>query len=119
MLSTATALAILTTGGFVVVYSKLPRRMRKFIEKHSLATDVVALFLAYMLLGGTLTALTASAMVGLMISGLLHIQNNREDFEWLFDGIDFCKTGLASLGAKLKEMGQNYRRHKLEEANRC
>ena len=116
MLSNAAALAILTTGGFAIVFNKLPRKVRKFILKHSLAADIVALLLTYVLLGGTLTALTAAALVGLMTSALIHIQNHRSEYEWLFDFGDAVKDKLNSFKQFMLEKGREYRQRKLEAA---
>lgn len=112
MLSDAFALALLTTAGAMMVYKKLPSKVKRFLEKHALMTDLVSLVLTYLLLGGTLTALAAGAMVGIFVSGLLHIANNKEDFLYLFDFIDACKAQLASLNKTLSEFGKEYRLRK-------
>lgn len=109
MLSNAVALALLTTAGFIVIYKKLPRKVRRFIEKYSLATDLFALILVYMLLGGTLTALVAGALCGLMISILLYVANNPEDFLYLYDLRDFMKDKLALAKETLNTYGEVYR----------
>jgi hypothetical protein len=116
MLVTAFTLAVLTTSGFFVIYRKLPRKVRRFLEKHSLGTDAVALLLTYMLLGGTLTALIAGALVGLMTSALLFISQHPEDFEFLADVSQVIKDGLTKLKAMAKEFGAEYRANKLEAA---
>jgi hypothetical protein len=109
MISTAIALAILTTGGFLIIYQKFPPRLRKFIQKHPLISDMVALLLIYVLLGGTLTALIAASICGLFVSMLLHVANNKQEFLYLFDLYDI----LASMGRKtqsfLKRSGEAYR----------
>lgn len=117
MLSTAVALAALTVTGFVIVYNKLPRRLRKFIEKHSLITDLLCLIGIYFLLGGTLTALFAASICGLIISGLLHVANHPDDYLYLYDMRSFIKTKLAEAKEALNVYGQNYRQKKLETAN--
>lgn len=116
MLSNAVALSILTTTGFAVVYRKLPRKVRKFILKYNLAADVVALLLTYVLLGGTLTALTAAALVGLMTSALIYIGNNESEFEWLADFRDAVTDKLNCFKQFLSRKGQEYRQRKLEAA---
>lgn len=113
MFSDAFALALLTTTGFMFIYKKFPTRLRKFLEKHSLLTDLVAAILTYMLLGGTLTALTASAMVGILTSCLLYIAANPNDFTYLWDFIKVVKNSLKQVQTKLKEYGQQYREAKI------
>ena len=77
MIGTALTLSIVTTGGFLAIFYKLPVRLRKLIVKHPLATDITTLGMAYLILGGTLTALMAAAMSGLFISILLFLAKNQ------------------------------------------
>ena len=116
MITSAISLAVLSTAGFVVVYKKLPRKIRRWISRHGLLADISALFLTYMLLGGTLTALMASALVGLFTSALLYISQNPEDFEYLDTIAEMIKDQLNKLKQMSKEFGQAYREKKLMEA---
>lgn len=115
MFSNAVALAFLTTAGCVIVYKKMPRKVRKFIEKYSLMTDLACLIAVYMLLGGTLTALMAGAMCGLLVSVMLHVANNEEDFLYLYDMRDFIKEKLSIAKEALNEYGKVYRKRRLED----
>jgi hypothetical protein len=110
MLTNAFALALVTSGGFMMVYKKFPRRLRKWIEKNALLADASALFLTYVLLGGTLTALTAGAMVGLMTSGLLHVAQNKEDFEYLIVAKDWVSNKVGELSSSLNMWARNLRK---------
>jgi hypothetical protein len=116
MLFNATALAIATVVGFSLIYAKLPRRVRKFMEKHSLITDLIACILTYSFLGGTLVALMASALVGIIVSLLLKIQNEPENFLYVFDAIETIKGWVTSMNSGLNEYGKNYRIQKEQEA---
>lgn len=116
-MSTAFALALLTTTGFYVVYQKLPRNLRRFIQKYSLLTDVATLIAVYMLLGGTLTALMAGAMCGIFVSTLLHIANNKEDFLYIYDLRDFIKAKAKEVKDALNAYGAVYRKQHLEIEN--
>ena len=109
MLINGLTLAVLTTTGFVIVYKKLPRKIRKLIEKHSLITDAVALLLTYILFGGTLTALVAAAMVGVFVSILLHIANNPDNFMYLYDACELMKVKLNDVKNALNRVGAAYR----------
>lgn len=109
MLSNAFALALLTTGAAIIVYQKMPRKVRKFIEKHSLLTDLMCLIAVYMLLGGTLTALVAGAMCGIFISILLHVANHKEDFLYLYDLRDFIREKLVQAKETLDAYSRTYR----------
>ena len=114
MISNAIALAILTTAGCIIVYQKLPRKVRKMIEKYSLMTDLIALIAVYYLLGGTLTALMAGAMCGLFVSVLLHIANNSEDYLYLYDMRGFLREKLEEAKVALNIYGQTYKAKKNE-----
>jgi len=70
------SLAVLTGAGFYFLYHKLPRSVRKFMQKHVLLTDAVICFATYALFGGTLTALFAAAWLGLIVSITLAIVSN-------------------------------------------
>ena len=112
MIGTAVALAILTTCGFLIIYAKLPQAIRDFLQDHTLLTDALALFAIYVLLGGTLTALIASAICGLFVSGLLHISGNKKEFLYLYDIYEASTAKLKNLQKTLKEYGEKYRRNR-------
>lgn len=79
-------------------------------------TDLIALVLTYMLMGSTLTALLAGAMVGIFTSILLHIANNQQDFLYLFDFQDTVRDQLEKVKVYLSQKGQEYREFK-EKSN--
>src|SRR5687768_16765374 len=103
LIENALVLAVVTFIGGWMVWGKLPRRVRKWLERQSLTTDVVLLFLDYLVLGGTATALLASAFVGLMVSVALYIANHPEEFGWLFDLVEQAKIGGHELLAGLQQ----------------
>lgn len=113
MLSTAVALSILTVTGFFIVYCKLPRSMRRFLEKHNLLTDMLCLVATYYFLGGTITALLAAGMVGLIVSGLLEVANNKDNYLYLYDLRDFIRNKLTSAKNTLNQYGDEYRKKKM------
>jgi hypothetical protein len=78
LLTTALTLSILTTGGFMAIYLKLPKNLKRVIKRFPLATDIATLSMAYVLLGGTLTALIAASMSGIFVSILLLISKHKE-----------------------------------------
>lgn len=76
MFTTGFTLAVLTTVGFYLVYRKVPASVKRLLEKYSLVTDLVACILTYIMFGGTIVALFASAWVGIFVSILLAIMSN-------------------------------------------
>lgn len=76
MIVTGFALAVLTVGGMYLIYAKLPSRVKRFLQKHSLFTDLLACVLTYMLFGGTLIALFAAAFAGILVSIMLALMEN-------------------------------------------
>lgn len=93
----------------MMVYKKLPLRIRKWIEEHALLADACALFLTYLLLGGTLTALTAGAMVGIITSGLLHVSQHKEDFEYLIVAKDWAAEKFSELTSGLNSWAKRFK----------
>lgn len=116
MIGNAFALAAVSTAGFVIIYKKLPRKVRRYIEKFSLATDLLAAIAVYALLGGTLTALMAGAFVCVFVSILLHVANHKEDFLYLYDMKDFLVEQASILKAALTEYGKRYQEKKATKA---
>ena len=115
MLSTGFALAILTTAGALVIFSKLPAKIRHLVVKYHLLTDVLTLIGIYYLLGGTLTALFAAAMCGLAVSVLLYIDKNKEDFLYLYDLKNVIRQKIRRAQQILNEYGKNYRLEQTKE----
>lgn len=104
MLFNACILAIVTFIGGCLVWRKLPRRVRRWLQKQDLITDVIMLCLAYLALGGTLTALLAASLVGVMVSVALYVANHPEQFGWLFQSIELVtasvKDGFGEVDAR-------------------
>jgi Ca2+/Na+ antiporter len=109
MLVDATILAILSAVGLIALFAKLPRQIRRFLLKHAVFTDFITFFLTYYTLGGTLTALTAGAIVGIITSALMYIASNPNDFLYLYDFYGFLKNKVQDLKEHLNEYGQRYR----------
>jgi len=112
MLSNALALSLLSTGGVYLIYKKLPAKVRNFLEKHSLFTDAISFILTYMILGGTLTALIAAAMMGVMVSAMLHVVTNKDKYIYLYDLTDWLKGMTQKVQVYLEAYGEVYREKK-------
>ena len=104
MLTMGFSLAVLTTAGFVVIYRKLPERIRRSMERHDLLTDGLAMAGTYVLIGGSVTGLFAAAFVGLLTSALLKAAKDLESrqgmaalVEAVGRGWSFCVRGIVSL----------------------
>jgi len=69
---------IIITAGFIILYYKLPGRVKSWIRAHNLASDIIFSLLAYLLIGAkTITGLIGAAFVGLFISLFLLIEKGR------------------------------------------
>lgn len=112
MIFDAVAMATLATTGFYLLYKKLPRNIRQWIVKHSLFTDFAAMVITYWMFGGGITALMAGAIVDIMVSGLLHIANHPDDFEWLFDILKQVRVALDRFKTYLVELNNSYKASK-------
>lgn len=108
MIADGLSLAVLTTIGFVIVYTKLPKFICRFFERFSLLTDILALVLTYMLFGRTLTALFAAAFTGLFVSGLLKIANNRKKFKPVIDAVSWASKQASAVSAAAEAYSDKY-----------
>jgi len=104
MITTGLALATITGAGFYWIWRKLPERVRKFMLRHPLLTDVTACVLTYTLFGGTLVALFAAAWMGLMTSMMLAVINNPQGAALL----ERMAARLAQLKKKMSEVLQQH-----------
>ncbi len=109
MLDNAITLAVLTTAGFWAIYKKMPPNIRSWVTKHSIIMDILAMLITYWVLGGTVTALIAGALVNIFISVMLHVANNPQDFIWLFDMADRIKKAWEGVQEKLKTLNTEYK----------
>lgn len=68
MLLEAGILGGLSATGFLLTFSRLPKKLKKLVTDHPLITDIAATAATYKLLGMTLTALTAAGFMSVLIS---------------------------------------------------
>ncbi len=78
MLVEATVLGVASTAGFGLTWTRIPAQVKQFCLEHPLLTDVIATWLMYELLGGTLTALVAAGFVSVFVSVILYLVNARD-----------------------------------------
>jgi len=78
MITEAAILGSASAVGFGLTYTRVPDWVKEFCLKHPLMTDVVATYLTYEILGGTLTALMAAGIVSVLVSILLYLLNYRD-----------------------------------------
>ncbi len=76
MLVEATVLGAASTAGFGLTWTRIPAQAKQFCLDHPLLTDVIATWLTYELLGGTLTALMAAGFVSIVVSVILYLLNH-------------------------------------------
>jgi hypothetical protein len=112
MLMNAFTLATVTFIGAVILYSKLPRKVRRFIARFHLIFDLATLIGIYILFGQTATALIAGAIVGILTSIGLHVAKNEDEFLYIYDLKDFIKEQLAAAKEALNAYSSKYREQK-------
>lgn len=78
MLVEATVLGAASTAGFGLTWTRIPVQAKRFCLEHPLLTDIIATWLTYELLGGTLTALVAAGFVSVFVSVILYLVNARD-----------------------------------------
>lgn len=109
MLTTAVSLALLSVAGVWLVYKKLPPKVRRFLEGHPLFTDLSSLILIYITLGGTLTALIAAALAGIMVSMMLEVANHPDDYLFLYALKDSAKETTSGIRGWIKDINESYK----------
>tara|TARA_Y100000310_G_scaffold13493_1_gene13724 strand:- start:7691 stop:8041 length:351 start_codon:yes stop_codon:yes gene_type:complete len=97
MIGNGLSLALLTGAAFYLLFKKLPRPVRRWMTRHVLITDAVCMLLTYALFGGTLVALFAAAWLGLIISMMLFIMQNKE-------AMDVVETILEKIKGLFEDM---------------
>lgn len=68
MILNALVLSVVTFIGMVLIFYKLPPRIRAIILKFDLVTDIGCAAMTYAFLGGTATAIIAAGLVGIYTS---------------------------------------------------
>ena len=101
-------LGTITMTGFAFTYKKLPGRVKRFIVRHPLLTEVVMVVTFYEIMGMTVIAHVAAAVMTLQAMALLHIARNPDDFRFLDDVIDEGKAKMRAAMDKLKEINARH-----------
>jgi len=117
MITQAIALAMLTFISFFLLFRKFPPKVKAWFIKHPLLTDAITTILTYGLLGMTLTALFASAVLDIFILITFYIVEHKEEFQYLWDFANWLKVSLKTVQEKLKEFGTNYKNKNPEVIN--
>lgn len=104
MLVEGLVLGGLTFAGFAVTYSRLPAGVKVFIQKHPLLSDMAMVTFFYTVMGMSVTAHFAVAAMSVMTIMGLHVVRNKEQWQFLFDGIDRLKGMWDELMQKAKEL---------------
>ena len=73
MLQFSFILAVITFIGFILIWYKLPRCIKKVFGRFPLFFDFILSACIYLFLGQTLMALLAAGLFGILISGFLLI----------------------------------------------
>ena len=109
MIGNALSLAIVSVIGGVFIFNKLPSKIKKLLIKYGLFTDLACAIGIYILFQGTVTALFAAGFVGIIISAILHIANNKDDFLYIYDLKNFIVEQAKKAQAALTQYGRQYR----------
>lgn len=104
MIVDSLVLAAATMAGVLIIYQKLPHRIRNFITRYPVATDVITLFALYVFLGGTLVALLTAAICGILISLLLYVVMNKKKYPELNNLFETIKGLVSKMFAALNSL---------------
>lgn len=112
MLLDAALLATLTGMSLILLYKKLPARVKQFLVKHPLLVDALAMCLTLGALGTSLTALMAGAMVDVVLGIAMYIAEHPDDFLYLYDAWNMLQTKMNEAKKVLNDYGAQYRNQK-------
>jgi len=68
MISTAFVVALLVLAGFIVLFYKLPEKLREFLSRRYLLLDVLICIVAFWALSFTLIGIVAAGFISLFVS---------------------------------------------------
>jgi len=92
----------------ILVYKKSGPRVKKFVVDHPLMSEAGSTILAFLVMGGGVTAIMGASVCCVCISGALYVAKNKEDFEWLDDALKRCNGHLGELKEFIKEKNAEY-----------
>lgn len=96
-------------------YSKLPKGVKAWVVRHPLLVEIGMTVVFYEVMGMTLVAHVACATMIAACMVLMHMQRNKQDYQFLFDAVDEGKKKLNAALAKLRDMNKEHmERRKLE-----
>ena len=109
MLINAAVLAILMGTSLILLFSKFPKKIKGFCLRHPLAMDAIVTFAVVGSFGTTATVLLAAAMVDVILGVAVYVGSHRDDFQYIFDALDYMKSKLKEIQGYLLKLGQEYR----------
>jgi len=77
MIINAIIMSIVTYVGMVVIFKKLPTKVKAVLLKCDLVLDIGAACLTYMLLGGSATGIIGAGLVGILVSATLKMHKSQ------------------------------------------
>ena len=108
-------LASLGYIGLAYLFKKLPRKVRRFLQNHTVFTDLLTFIMAYLAFGTTFTALLAGVLLGFLTHAMIYISNNPNNFLYIYD----LRKKISELVKEVKEniidFGVEYREGKFDK----
>jgi hypothetical protein len=81
MITTALVLAILTTAAFMILFYKLPPRVRRFLSRRYILLDILLCWAVFSALGFALIGVMAAGFISLFVSAYLLWYKKRAEIE--------------------------------------
>ncbi len=93
----------ITLAGFTVLYKRMPIPVKKFMMKHPIITDCVIVVFFYEVMGMSIIAHVAVAVMSLGVMAGMEVARNPQDYQYLLSRMNFAKNEWAKIMDKLKD----------------
>jgi hypothetical protein len=112
MLITAGVLATLAGVSLIMLFKKLPPRVRKFLIDHPFLFRLCAFSLCLGTLGATLTGVVAGAMLDCFVNVGLYIAEHPNDFSFINDWMDMFRAKMNELKEWIVKYNEEWKKNK-------
>ncbi len=92
-----------------LMFNRFPGKMQVWISQHPLLAEGFMVVSFYMIMGTSVTAHIAAAVMSMESFAAMHVFKNKPEFLWIHAGIDRAKQSLSGFSDKLKKINEEYK----------
>lgn len=93
----------------MVASKKLPRKLRRFMQKYPTFSSLSIFFLVFYALGESLVGFTFAATLALVAKFFAYVSSNTSHFQYLIDIKESIEHTASNVRDWFKEYGKNYK----------